>query len=258
MRKFIFAVIMTIISVTSATLAQDDQLENLQFETEDAQPESSSYFAVGAGYTATYNLLNLDDLNKLATGKFNLPELKSPFFSTGFEIFTGSIIVKNLNVGFFSYSGTSSSKLDSTGINRTFDYQIYNQGLIVDYGFVLYKAFAILPGFQLGFANSEININQTLKKVDWGNIDGKNTIEGYTHNLKKSFLNLEPRISLQYAVTNFLMFRANASYAISVKNPFVKEDWVYNNSAEALNVPDGINQSGFKIQLGLFVGLMNF
>jgi hypothetical protein len=197
-------------------------------------------------------------LNSLAKEKFNLPDLKSPFFSNGFEIFTGTIIVKNLNVGFFSNSGNSLAEIDSGSIHRSMDYQISTRGLILDYGFVPYKSLAILPGFQIGFANSKISIDQTGKNIDWGNIDNNGTLGGYSHKLEKSFLNLEPRLSIQYAVTNFLMFRANASYALSIKNPFIKEDWVYNSAAKADNVPDKINHSGFKFQLGVFVGLMNF
>lgn len=258
MQKYLIYFLLGLLVFTLPAYSQDEQLEELEFETEEVQQESTGYFAVAAGYTATYNLLNMKELNNLATGKFNLPELKSPFFATGFEIFTGSIIVKNLNVGFFSYDGTTNSKLDSTTFNRTFDYTIANKGLIVDYGFVAYKSLAILPGFQLGFGSSTINIDQTVKKVDWGDIDGNNTIQGYHHRLEKYFLNIEPRLSIQYAVTNFLMFRANASYGLSVKNPFVKEDWIYNNSGEATNVPDEINPGGLKVQLGIFVGLMNF
>jgi len=50
----------------------------------------------------------------------------------------------------------------------------------------------------------------------------------------------------------------NASYSISIKDPFGSKDWKYNSIGRITNVPDKLNQSGFKFQFGLFVGLMNY
>ncbi|OGU61039.1 MAG: hypothetical protein A2X64_10370 [Ignavibacteria bacterium GWF2_33_9] len=257
MRKFFFLVLAAIIFLPMVILSQDNQneLDDLDFDTEELQQESNSYFSVGAGYTYTYNLINLDDLNSIG-GRFGFGELKTPFFASGFEITTGAIIVKNLNVGFFSYSGSTSSTMKSDTSYGSFNYEIANKGFGVDYAFVPYKAFAILPGFQFGFGSSQIILSKTGQEEDWGNLGEKEIY--YNHQMTKNFWNLEPRLSLQYAVTNFLMFRAIASYAFSLDNPLVSSNWEYNNNAKINNVPGSINHSGFKFQLGLFIGLMNF
>lgn len=258
MRKFAFFVFITLFTATFLSLAQDDKLEEYKFETEDAQPETSSYFSVAGGYTVTFNMIKLDDLNNLATKTFYMPELKTPIITSGFEISTGAIIVKNLNVGYFNFTGNTTSSMDTANLSRSFDYKIDGSGFIIDYGFVPFKSFAVLPGLQVGFVKSTINISQSQKNVDWNKIGPNQLTDNYSHTFEKAFINLEPRVSVEYAVTNFLMFRANISYAMSMNNPFSSADWQYNNNAATLNVPDKINQSGLKFQLGLFVGLMNF
>ena len=257
MRKFLFLAVLALISMPISVFSQNEEteLDDLDFDTEELQQESNSYFSVAAGYTYTYNMLNLDDLNLLGA-RFGFGDLKTPFFTSGFEITTGAIIVKNMNVGFFSYNGNTSSEISTDTSYAKFNYEIENKGFTFDYAFVPFKSFAISPGFQFGFGNSQVSLSKTQLVEDWTTLDENQN--GYNHKMTKYYWNLEPRLSLQYAVTNFLMFRAMASYAFSMDNPLVNTGWEYNSKATLNNVPSSINHSGFKFQLGLFIGLMNF
>lgn len=255
--KKIFLIILTIFLSGIVSKAQDDKMQDFQFETEEVQSESTSYFAVGVGYTATFHILNFDEINKIAHN-FNLPDLKSTVYLNGIEISTGVIIVKNLNIGFFNQYGNANSSLDSSNFKSSLNYSFQNTGFIVDYAISPFKSFAILPGLQLGFASSTIDISKTSKDINWTDINNTQQQNDVYYKLERNFLNIEPRVSVEYAVTNFLMFRVNASYNLSTSNPFSTSDWKYNDNAIVKNVPDNINQSGLKFQLGIFVGLMNF
>jgi hypothetical protein len=254
--KKILITILTIFLTITFSKAQDDQMEKFQYDTEEVQSESASYFSVGAGYTATFHLINLDEINKVAK-QFNLSDLKSTVYLNGIEISTGVIVVKNLNIGFFNQYGNSISSNDSSNVKTSLNYSFQNTGFIVDYAITPFKSFAILPGLQIGFASSTIDIAKTNNDINWNDIKPYPSNDFY-YKLEKSYLNIEPRVSIEYAVTNFLMFRANASYNISTSNPFTNSDWKYNDNAIVKNVPDNINQSGLKFQLGIFVGLMNY
>ncbi len=258
MNKSIFLMLSLLLLAFSQIFAQDENIESFQFETEPTQTEKSPYFTLGGGYTAAFQFLNLDDLNALGKS-YGLNDLKNPMYQSGLEVFTGIFIVKNVRLGFFTDGGSISSNLDSSSLHRELSYQISNIGIIADYAYVPFKSFAILGGLRIGMAKSNIEISQTAKDVNWTELPTTtNFADFYTHQLTQNFLNIEPRLNLEYAVTNFLMFRLNASYSISIKDPFGSKDWKYNSIGRITNVPDKLNQSGFKFQFGLFVGLMNY
>jgi len=256
-KSFILIASMLLLSV-GHILAQETDIEQFQFETEPTQSEKSPYFTLGGGYTAAFQFLNLDEINSLAKS-YSLEEISNPMYQGGFEIFTGIFIVENLRLGFFTDGGSTSSSFDSLDLHRELNYQISNMGIVADYAFVPFKSFAILGGVRIGMAKSNIDISQTSRDVNWTELDSNTNFDNfYSHKLSQNFLNIEPRLNLEYAVTNFLMFRLNASYNFSIKDPFGSSDWKYNSIGRILNVPDKLNQSGFKLQLGLFVGLMNY
>ncbi|HPD34081.1 MAG TPA: hypothetical protein PKV40_07050 [Candidatus Kapabacteria bacterium] len=258
MKKSIILITSVLLLSISQIFAQGPDIEQFQFETEPTQTEKSPYFSLGGGYTAAFQYLNLDEVNNLAKS-YGLDNLSKPMYQGGFEVFTGIFIVKNLRLGFFTDGGSSSSSFDSLNLHRELNYQISNIGIIADYAFVPFKSFAILGGLRIGMAKSNIDISQTARDVDWNELPTTTNIaDFYSHKLSQNFLDLEPRVNFEYAVTNFLMFRLNASYNFSLKDPFGSSNWKYNSIGRVTNVPDKLNQSGFKIQVGLFVGLMNY
>lgn len=258
MKKSFFLIASILLLSFVNIFAQETDIEQFQFETEPTQTEKSPYFTLGGGYTAAFQFLNLDELNTLAKS-YNLDNLTNPMYQGGFEVFTGIFIVPNLRLGFFTDGGSISSNFDSSNMHREMNYQISNLGIIADYAYVPFKSFAILGGVRIGMAKSNIDISQTARDVNWTELPTTSSLENfYSHKLSQTFLNLEPRLNLEYAVTNFLMFRLNASYNFSIKDPFGRENWTYNSIGRVTNVPDNLNQSGFKFQLGLFVGLMNY
>lgn len=254
---FFIAVILSNISI----FAQESNIDDFNYETEDVKTEAQGYFSIGAAYTATLNFVNFDDVN-LINKKFGFEDFKTPLLANGFEIKTGTVLFKNFNIGFFSNSGIAQKIADTTlsSINykRINSYSIENLGFLFEYSIVPVKSLAISPGLQIGFGKIGIEYSQSPSMVNYQELPIKSAENSYFNVFEKSFLNIEPKLSIEYAVTTFLMFRVTASYNISIDNPVSGGNWTYNGASEVNNLPEKINMQNFNLQLGLFIGLMNF
>lgn len=261
MKKSIIYILISLLFTSIQIFAQESNIEEFNYETEEVKTESQGYFSIGAAYTATFNFVNFEDVN-LINKKFGFEEFKSPLLSSGFEIKTGTVLFKNLNVGFFSNSGlaqkTADTLINSTNFKRASNYSIENLGFLVEYSIVPLKSLAISPGLQIGFGKIGIEYSQTPDKVNYNELQNKSFDNSYFNVFEKSFLNIEPKLGIEYAVTTFLMFRVTASYNLSINNPISGGNWTYNGASEISNIPEKINMQNFNLQLGLFVGLMNF
>lgn len=261
MKRVLIILNVLIIFFNFSIFSQDTNIDEFNYETEEVKTESLSYFSIGAAYTANFNFIDFKDVN-LINKQFGFDEFKSPMFSNGFEIKTGTVLFKNFNIGFFSYSGIIQKKLD-TAINsknykRMSSFSAENLGLLLEYSFVPVKSLAISPGLQIGFGNIGIEYTQSPEKVDFGELHSQQAENSFFHSFQKSFLNFEPKLSIEYAVTTFLMFRVTTSYNISIDNPISGGEWIYNANSQITNIPSKINLQNFNLQLGIFVGLMNF
>ena len=236
--------------------AQDDRLDEYSFEQEPIQTESATYFGVGGGYTFTFHFANFDMINAKATS-FGLKEFDGQMLLSGGEGFTGVLFVKNLNVGFFSYGGkldvTKDTLISSKNYKKALEYSTGFTGLNIDYGIVPFKSFAIKPGVGIGWGSLELETYQTENNFDWDGFKSQSDQNNFINRAESSFIFVKPNISFEYALTNYLLIRANASYAMTFGY-----DWKYNNTATLNNVPDDLNSNGMQIQIGVFVGLFNF
>jgi hypothetical protein len=245
-RMFLFLLLFCAISLVA--FSQDD-LQNIQFEESNVKIEKPPYFGLGGGYVGSFIFINVDDLNKVC-GVIGLNNFKSPFYLSGAQGFTAIGIIPNLRIGFSGYSGykTEEKKFD---YNQTkgIKYEIGFTGFAVDYGFVVIKSLAVLPG--LGFGWSSIDItNYNVTKFEWNDL----TTNNYTSNqLKGSFWFVEPHVNIEFAVTPFLMLRLGAQYPIGFG-----QKWQVNDVVEVGSVPSSLKPNGFAINFGLFVGLFNY
>lgn len=261
MKKTLTFLCLFIIFSNLSIFAQETNIDDFNYEVEEVKTESQSYFSIGAAYTANFNFINFDNVN-LINKKFGFEEFKSPLFANGFEIKTGTVLFKNFNVGFFSYSGLiqkfSDTSINATNFKRTSNFSAENLGFLFEYSFVPFKSLAISPGVQVGFGKISLEYSQSPEKVNYNDLQAQPLNNTFFNSFEKSFLNIEPKLSIEYAVTTFLMFRVTTSYNFCVDNPISGGDWKYNGISQIANMPEKINLQNFNLQLGIFVGLMNF
>lgn len=261
MKKFLAIFAILILTPSVGLISQETNIDDFNYETEEVKTESQGYFSIGAAYTATFKFFDFGDVNSI-NKQFGFDDFKSPMLSNGFEIKTGTVLFKNINIGFFSYSGLINKSIDTiiTGNNykKNTNFKTENLGFLFEYSLVPTKSLAISPGFQIGIGNIEMEYSQSPHKINFNDIKNQPLQSSYSNIFRKSFLNFEPKIGVEYAITTFLMFRVLASYNISLDNPISGGKWLYNGSSEIANFPEKINMQHFNLQLGIFVGLMNF
>ena len=241
-------------------VAQDERLEDLNFDEEPIKEESAPYFAVGVGTVANFTFLNVDDVN-LRSSALGLDNLSSPMIQAGVELFTAVGLVENLRVGFSWVTGSLSTTKDitdtlqtnSSSFNRTLEYSVGSRAVFIDYAIVPAKSLAILPGVGFGWSTQTISTYQAPANEVYNVNGGINTPSAEFSELSRSVLSVIPRINIEYAVSPFLNLRLNAAYTVQ----FSSGDWQGNRTSTVTGVPDAINVNGLNAQLGLFLGLFN-
>ncbi len=247
MKKFLLIMIF-LFAISELAFSQSEH-EGIQFEESNVKIENPSYFGLGGGYVGSFLFLNLDEINTISK-EMSLNDLKSPFFLSGAQGFTAIGIIPNIRIGFSGYSGLKKvEKVNDYKTTFGLKYGVGFTGFSIDYGFVIFKNFAILPGLGLGWSSIEIT-KYNISNFDWSNL--KSNI--YTSNiLEGNFLFLEPHLTVEFAVTPFLMIRLGAQYPFSFAGK-----WNVNDVIEVTNVPSSLKPTGFAINFGIFVGLFNY
>lgn len=256
MKRFWMIAIFAIMGINMQ--AQDDRLDDFTFDTEPIQRESIPYFAVAGGAIVGFHFPDYAELNnQLKAANFNVPEFSGLIPMWGAQGFTGTVFVPNLRIGFFGMGGTSTVSAPVTGegssSTRYVDYSISQSGISLDYALVPFKSFAILPGVSIGRGNLSIESYQTAQGIEWNDFTPIPSKPTNLTRLENGYWFVKPELYLEYALTNFLMFRASAGY-----NFVFGSKWTMNNESEVSNVPDKLNSPGPQLQVGLFLGLFNY
>ena len=123
-----------------------------------------------------------------------------------------------------------------------------NRGWII----VVSKSIAIVPGVGIGSGNLIIDAFQG-DNFDWGNINPQADDVNWLKRAEAAYLVILPRLNVEWAVSDFVMLRAGASYSYASMG-----DWKYNRAADLKNVPEDITASGLAFNFGLALGLFNF
>ncbi len=243
-----FLIKLFIISIFAVKLiAQDEKLDDLPFTDEPLKEEKSSYFVLGGGITGSFLFNKVDDIN-LMLKKSGYPELTSPMFAIGGQGITGLPWVPNLRVGI---SGMGGSKNSSNQKGDTIsNYQFSSLGLSIGYGFILMKGLAIVPEVSISSGGVTIERYYTSGSTTFDDIDKSKT---NLSKLSNNFINLQPQLNIEWAVTNFLMIRGAVGY-----NYQLSSDWKLNYQTSVSNVPDGFKTSNMYAQIGVFLGLFNY
>lgn len=258
-KSYLIAACLSFVLFSSIVTAQDDKIDGLAFDTEPLREEKTPYFAIAGGYTGSFFFSNLDDLNSaLKTAGFGMSdEFSAPIYLSGVQGFTGIVIVPNMRVGFHSQSGMQKISNDivisDKSYTRQLEYSINMNSLSFDYAITIAKSFAIIPGVSAGWGRLSLESSQAESELDWTKFTPTPYDLNFMQRAEASFWLIEPNVNIEFALTNFLMLRANGGYTMSFMN-----DWEMNRTATLKNVPDGINGTGFHFQFGVFLGLFNY
>lgn len=256
MKKLFLTTIIIAMTVVSA-IAQDDRLDDFTFDTEPIQRESIPYFAVAGGAIVGFHFANYDALNEQIDGFGFDDSFEGQLTMWGAQGFTGTVFVPNLRIGFFGMSGTKTISKDITTDGSTstryMDYSVGQSGLSLDYALVPFKSFAILPGVSVGRGELTVETYQTSGDVSWPGFAPTPVNQTNLQRLENGYWFVKPELYFEYALTNFLMFRASAAY-----NMTFGSKWKYNNESEIADMPDKFNANALQVQVGLFLGLFNY
>ena len=252
-----FSLILFVLSITFLNVwSQDKKLDEYSFDTEPIQKEKVPYFAFAGGVTSSFYFADFSALNEQLTKPghdFNVGKFDGQLTMIGGEGFTGLIYINNLRAGFFSYGGGKILENNNADYKRTVEYRAALYGLSLDYAYVPFRKFAVLPGVSFGRGALEVNTYQAKADASWNNYNPVGDTLNFQNQAETGFWFVKPSINLEYAIAEYLMFRVGASYNLQLGS-----SWTLNKNATLNNVPDKISASGMNIQLGIFVGLFNY
>ncbi len=231
-RKLLLMPIISLL-LTCSIFSQDDELDDLSFESYDYQESSSVYFVAGGGFTGSFIFLDFDALKEEIPG---LDIEASNMFIMGAEGFTAIPYLKNFRIGFSSLSGSIETTLAEGEQSSKVKYKADFTGLSFDYAIVPFRNFAILPGVN----------------TRWGSLLYENYDDTFMERNEANFWSLKPHVNLEYALAEYLMVRLGAAYSTTFMN-----DWKKNYDYTSTKIAD-INGNGMEISFGLYVGVFTY
>ena len=264
--------------------SQDNDFENYSFDDDQVSNQKQPYFALSVGGTASLLFMKYDDINTkpLHNGKFWQDYLdedfSGPMLTFGFNFFTAmSPLVNNARLG-VSYQGGSKEleKQINLGIiqipkppvepsnsmlNTYRKLSVQAIGIHLDYAFVPVKSLAILGGAGFKFGSMTLEQFFTILPESWNAVpqpDGSENYINFNQQSKYRYFSLEPEISVEYALTGFLMLKVGGSYVLAMDNPLVKNAWTINGNNVYNDVPKSVKPRGFSVNLGIYLGLFNY
>ncbi len=241
----------------------DEGIDTLDLYTTNLEEQKETYFAIGLGATGSFLFNNFDDLNKqMATTFPGIPEFKSPTFMYGFNVFTGIPWIPGWRVGYFNSIGAKNVEISASvqdpadqtktvSVKQGVDYSIAISGLHVDYGFILFPRFVVLPGVNLGWGKVAVEQYQSHSDADWKDFTLANDPLNKFARADASFLHVQPTLNVEWMIQQGIMIRLSGGYAMN----FETSDWNLNSSSTLKGVPSSVRGNGFNAQMGLFVQL---
>ena len=265
-----------VVSLLSANviMAQDDEFENYAFDDDKAQ--KTPYFALSVGGNAHFLFMDYNEINKKIGNSEIAKNLhfSGPIIGLGFDFFSAmSPLVNNARIGISYFSGKQTKEYDqhinilnphdnevySLIMNHNRNLSVNNTSVHFDYAFVPFKSLAILPGIGLKWGSMTLEQYVTVLPRSWDTgavlVAEPNL---FNEKLEYSYVAIEPQISVEYAITGFLMLRAAGSYVLPFDNPFHSNVWTINGNNPYSDVPKSVKPQGFSATIGLYLGLFNY
>lgn len=244
-----------LVCIAAPGFAQDDRLDDLDFEEAPITDEPVPYFAIGVGPVLTIGFQSWTDLNT-RTNDLSLDPIDGPLLQWGAEIFTAIGFVPNVRVGFSWVNGSNETQKTfgsgDTALSKTLNYRLNSTSFHADYAIVPFKSFAILPGVGFGWGTQTISTFQAIPSRTWNDYMIQTPPDMFSELTRTSFY-LMPRLNIEYGLTPFVAIRAQAAYTLSLSS----ENWKGNRVSNVSGVPSGISVDAFSTQVGILIGLFN-
>ncbi len=236
----------------------DEFLKSFEVENIDNTTPKKYYKVLGLGYAGTFIMHNLDDFNSfIGNSNFDMPELKTPIYLSGFNVNFSVEQTRNFNIG-FSYSAGSKNvekSLNSDPLlkdySRNINYRISFTNLDLNYAIVPFESFAIMPGVSFGLSNLQLQVYQSKSEYDF--VNELKDPNSYNYSLDGSFYFVEPHLNIQYKLSQNFCFKAGAGYSFAFS-----PDWKFNVDGTLSNMPSGIKPEGFNFNIGIYFGFFDF
>lgn len=225
-----------------------------------AQTESQigwiAKFGAAVGFTPTIIFPNYDAINPQLT-KIGMDKLNGPMMLWGGGGYAYVMIIDNLRLGGFGFTGAKSEKSKILDLNNQVDYSLGGGAVSIEYTFPFVKNMALSAGLLVGSGSLEINIYQNSGQFVWSDIwddikTGK-VSSNKSLTLNNSFYFINPTINLDFPITRFIALRGGIGYQFTLG-----DDWEIENGKSLSGVPNNLNGDGFIIQTGIFFGLFAF
>lgn len=290
LKLLICATVATFALFSAPIFSQDEEFEDYQFDDYEANEQKTPYFALSLGGNFSFLFMDYAAINskQIAADFLNIDsedftwkeiygeEFSGPMLTYGFNFFTAmSPLVNNARIGITYQRGSkkleqqvdnfptvdiAEGEIALRKVNLYRNLSIQALGFHLDYAFVPFKSLAILAGagFKWGTMTLEqfaTNASENLVP-DWN--ANYTVINFFNQQLKYKYISIEPQISVEYALTGFLMLKAGASYLLSMDNPFYENAWTINGNNAYKGAPSSVKPQGFSVNLGLYLGLFNY
>lgn len=225
-----------------------------------AQSESQigwiAKFGGAVGISPVILFPNFDGINP-KLNELGMNELSGPLVGWGGGGYAYVMIIDNLRLGGFGFSGLQSENNKSESFNNEVIYSIGGGAATIEYTFPFVKNMALSAGVILGSGSLDIDIYQNNGALEWNSVwdlvNEKTPSDYKEFSMKNSFFFISPIINLDVPITRFLAVRGGLGYQFSFG-----DDWEVGNDVELKNVPSELNADGFFIQTGIFIGLFAF
>lgn len=214
------------------------------------------YVAVGGGYIGMLAFPNFDELNKVSRS-LDLPDFKGQLYMNGGGGLISLLVVPNMRLGVYGAAGSRRTQADVVLPQGTYKRSLRFQSVVtagqLDYAIRLFRSFTVLPGIMAGAGGYNLELTQS-------NVTGENfpdifqtgnaAIGNRYANISRNHFFYYPALNLEFAATQFVMFRAGIGYS----GTLWAGDWTDGEGVQVKNVPD-IKADGMTLQFGVFVGL---
>jgi hypothetical protein len=236
-----------------------DTTRYLDSELYEDKEETPTYSWLGGGFSAGYLTLNLDDFNKNLAQPFVNQDVKNTVILYGGQGFFPFPYVRNLRVGGMGYGGVTKVCCQpytaSTGQpeTRSLTYSVGYGGLMVDYALpIRWNQFHVLVGTELGLGGLDLEAVQAANRTEFDmNSEFDNPSTNITHTYSSRFFLYKPRVTLEFAPTNFMMINLALGYQGTSMGSWKVDGNVGLGNTDKLN---NINASGLVIHAGINIG----
>jgi hypothetical protein len=213
-------------------------------------------FGAAGGFSPMIIFPNFDEINPNLT-QLGMSKMSGPLITWGGGGYAYVMLIDNLRLGGYGFSGSQSEKSTLNSLNNEVVYSLGGGAVTVEYTMPFIKKIAVSAGVMIGGGSLEIDVYQNRGDFTWNGIwDDFYTdaeIENKEFSMKNSFFFVSPTVNVDLPVNRFLAIRGGLGYQFTFGR-----DWEISNGKSLDGVPSGLNADGLFIQTGLLIGLFAF